>query len=127
MKRKTNITRALNNLDKKDIYSMMLFTLYKMKDIPDYLTLTQLCYTLDNGNLIKFLSFFGGMTITVPRLEDLRLMAQTLLLYQYVVIEGKPFQDSLDAVVTAEFDAKTIKETYEQMVKVMEDYNFEQR
>ena len=37
----------------------MLFALYKLKDLPEYLTLSELCYVLDSSNLPKFLSYFG--------------------------------------------------------------------
>ena len=42
-KRTTKISEALRSMNKTDIYSLMLFVLYKMKEDPDYLTLTELC------------------------------------------------------------------------------------
>ena len=59
-KRLTKVTEVLDALNKDDIYSLMLFTLYKMKDIPDYLTLTQLCYILDGDTLNKFFKLLRG-------------------------------------------------------------------
>lgn len=123
-KRITRVTAALNSLNKDDIYSMMLFTLYKVKDIPDYLTLSELCYVLDNDNLTKFLSYFGGMTITVPKLKDLRLVLKGLMLYQYVNVEGGSFDDSLKALAGDEFSADDIKDIYVKVIEVISNYDF---
>ena len=78
-KRVTRIVESLNALDKTDIYSLMLFTLYKIQDLPQYSTLSELCYILDSSNLVKFLSYYGGMTITIPKLKDLRLVQFPIL------------------------------------------------
>ena len=123
-KRLTKVTEALNSMNKDDIYSLMLFTLYKMKDIPDYLTLSELCYVIDGDNLARFLSYFGGMTITIPTLKDLRLVLQGLTLYQYVNVEGGSFEDGLKAVIGDEFSPDQIKEIYAKIVEVVSNYEF---
>lgn len=122
-KRTTKIVEALNTLNKTDIYSLMLFTLYKMQDLPEYATLSELCYILDGDNLSKFLSYFGGMTIKVPTLRELRLVVQALLLYEYVNLEEDEFNDSLKALA-GEFTEDEIKETYDKIVEVIRDYDF---
>lgn len=123
-KRMTKVTAALNSLSKEDIYSIMLFTLYKVKDIPDYLTLSELCYVLDNENLTKFLSYFGGMTLTVPKLKDLRLVLKGLTLYQYVNTEGGDFEESLKTLAGDEFSSEDIKNIYVKIVEVISNYDF---
>lgn len=123
-KRVTQITAALNSLDKNDIYSLMLFTLYKIKDIPDYLTLSELCYILDGDNLTKFLSYFGGMTITVPTLKDLRLIVKGLMLYQYVNVEQGNFEEALKVVTNDEFSPEEIKVIYTKILEVISNYEF---
>ena len=57
-KRITRVTAALNSLNKDDIYSMMLFILYKLKDSPDCLALSELCYIINNDSLNKFLRYY---------------------------------------------------------------------
>lgn len=123
-KRLTKVTEALNALNKEDIYSLMLFTLYKMKDIPDYLTLTQLCYILDGDNLNRFLSYYGGMTITVPTEQQLKLVLQALSLYQYVNIEKGDFETGLKAIVAHNYDIDEVKEIYVKIIEVLADYEF---
>lgn len=115
---------ALNSLKKEDIYSLMLFTLYKLKDDPQYLTLTELCYLLDGDSLMKFLRYYGGMTITIPETKDLRLLLQGLRLFQYVQVNGGDFAQGLSALVGGEFTAAEIKEVYAKLCEVTSEYDF---
>ena len=123
-KRLTKVTEALNQLNKDDIYSLMLFTLYKMKDVPDYLTLTEMCYILDGENLSKFLKYFGGMTLTIPTKEQFDLVVQALSLYQYVNLEGGDIEAGLKAVVTVDVDKEEVKALYAKIIEVLTDYEF---
>lgn len=79
---KSNIIKALEELDKKDIYSLILFTLYRLKEIPEYSTLSELVYVLDNENFIKFLNYFGGQTIRVPTVQELSDVLDALIVYE---------------------------------------------
>ena len=123
-KRKTKIVESLNSLDKTDVYSLMLFTLYKMHDIPEYSTLSELCYVLDGDNLSKFLSYYGGLTIKVPTLKDMRLITQALMLYQYVNLEKGEFEEALEAVCGDEFSEEEIKTVYKKILEIVADYEF---
>lgn len=124
-KRVNKITAALQNLSKNDIYSLMLFTLFKLKDDPKYSTLSELCYILDGDNLTRFLKYFGGLTIKIPTLRDMRLLTQTLLLYQYVNIdENVDFKKALEAVCGDEFTADEVKESYSKLLEVVSEYSF---
>lgn len=123
-KRITETKTALETLDKNDTYSLMLFSLYKLRDNPEYLTLSELCYILDNDNLPKFLSYFGGMTVTFPTLKELRMMLAALKLYQYVNIDGGQFEEALKASITAELSAEEVKDAYIKICEVMSTYEF---
>ena len=123
-KRTTKISEALRSMNKTDIYSLMLFVLYKMKEDPDYLTLTELCYILDGENLVRFLSYFGGMTIKVPDSRDLRLVFQALRLYQFVNLEQGTFEEGLRAATTEEFDKEDIKKMYAKICEAVANYDF---
>ena len=79
---KGNIIKALEQLDKKDIYCLILFFLYRLKEIPEYSTLSELIYILDNESFIKFLNYYGGKTIKVPNVDDLSIILDALLIYE---------------------------------------------
>lgn len=122
-KRTTKIVESLNALNKTDVYSLLLFTLYKMQDVPEYSTLSELCYILDGDNLSKFLSYFGGMTIKVPTLQEMRLLVQGLLLYQYVNIEQGDYNEALKTL-TGDFSQDEIEKVYHKIVEVTQNYDF---
>ena len=123
-KRTTQIVQALNSLSKTDIYSLILFTIYKMKEVSEYSVLSELCYVLDGDNLTRFLSYFGGMTITIPTQEEFDLLVQALLLYQAVNIEKEDYSDAIKAL-SADFTEKEVKEAYDKIVDVISKYDFE--
>ena len=79
---KSNIIKALEELDKKDIYSLILFILYRLKEIPEYSTLSELVYILDNENFIKLINYYGGKTIRIPKVDELSTILDALLVYE---------------------------------------------
>lgn len=122
-KRTTKIVDALESLNKTDIYSLMLFTIYQLKDDPKYSTLSELCYVLDGDSLTKFLSFYGGLTITIPTLKDMRLILQALTLYQFVNVEEGSFDDGLKAI-SDEFPKEEVKNVYTRLLEILDRYEF---
>lgn len=64
-----------------DIYSLILFALFKLRDIPDYLVLSELVYILDKDSLLKLCEYFGGTTIHIPTIDELESLLYSLLLY----------------------------------------------
>lgn len=124
-KRKAELKASLNKLNKEDTFSMLLFTLYKLKDDPEYSVLSELCYILDKDNLTKFLSYFGGMTIKIPNLRDFRLVIQAMVLYQHVYLENGTLEEGLAAMSNTEFKLEEILEVYQKFITIAEDYEFE--
>ena len=124
MKRETKITQMIRQLKKDDIYSLMLFTLYKLRDIPDYLTLSELSYILSDDNIARFLSYFGGMTLKIPTSKDMRLITKALLVYEFVNIEEQDFGKALLEVSDEEFSKDEIKNAYLKVMEVMDNYEF---
>ena len=55
IKTRTTLRKALNELEKQDIYSLILLTLYKLKEVPGYAILSELVYLLDNDSFMRFL------------------------------------------------------------------------
>ena len=63
--------KNLKNFSKfkdKDTYSLAMFILYKLTNIPEYSINGELPYILDKKNLLNFCNYFGGRTIRVPTL-----------------------------------------------------------
>jgi hypothetical protein len=123
---KNSIKANLNTLHLSDIYSLMLFVMYKLQDVPDYAALSELCYLLDGSNLTRLLTYFAGRTLQVPTAEEFSNMSKALLLYQYINIDGHTLveaQDRLENVTAKQRDQ--ITELYLQILPIMRQYNID--
>lgn len=123
-KRVTKIRNSLNNLGKQDTYSFLMFTLYKLKDDPKWTGLSELCYLLDGDSFSKLLTYYGGMTITIPTLKEFRLLLKGLTVYDLVNLQGFDYDCSLKTVKDSEFKEAEIAEVYKKILEVTADYEF---
>lgn len=123
---RTSIKANLDTLHLSDIYSLMLFVMYKLQDIPDYAALSELCYLLDGANLTRLLTYFSGKTLQVPTQEEFSNMSKALLLYQYINIDGHSLVDAqkkLENVTPKQRDQ--ITELYVQILPIIRQYNID--
>ena len=91
----SRIKEELSTLKETDIYSLMLFSLFKLRGIPEYAALSELVYILDKDNLLKLCEYFGGMTLKIPTIEELESLVYVLILYQYVNIEHMNYDEAI--------------------------------
>lgn len=125
---KTNIKDNLNNLKVSDIYSLMLFILYKMEDIPEYAVLSELCYLLDGTNMTRLLTYFAGKTITFPTQEEMAILTNALLLYQYINIEDDSLAEAQSKIKGLSTKQKEkVTELYLKIIPIMNKYNVNRR
>ena len=122
--KKSYLIKTLEQLDEKDIYSLLLFVLYKLKDDKTFSVLSELVYLLDKGSLFNLLSVFGGLTITIPKTSDLKIIVAGLLVYQLVNIEGKDLTTSIKDVKTGEYTETELRDVYLKICDVVKDYDF---
>ena len=87
-----SIKQELDTLSLSDVYSLMLFILYKVKDIPEYAVLSELCYLLDSRSLTRLFTYFAGKTITIPTESEFKVLTNAMLMYQKVNLERKSLQ-----------------------------------
>ena len=124
--KRNNIKKNLNNLHLSDIYSLMLFILFKVQDIPEYALTSKLCYLLDGANMTRLLTYFAGQTVTFPTESEMTVVTNALLLYQYINVDGETFtaaQNKLDKLTKKEKEAVT--ELYVQLLPIMKQYNID--
>lgn len=121
---KTNLKQNLNTLQLSDVYSLMFFILYKVQDIPEYATVSELCYLLDGSNLTRLLTYFAGQTIKLPTESEISILANALLLYQYINVDGLSLtaaQEKLEDLTNKQKDEAT--KLYIKLIPVMNEYN----
>lgn len=119
-----SIRTELNTLKSADIYSLMLFALYKATELPEYSSLSQLSYILDKDNLLKLCEFYGGTTIRIPTISELEHFLNALLVFQLVDIEGKGLDDVLLTLKRKNGTVAGLEKTYNEVKKLLENYNF---
>lgn len=123
-KRQSAIKEQLEKLQREDVQSLTLFALYKMHDDPQYAALSELAYILDGKNLSKLLAYYGGMTIKIPTLAEMRLMVETLTLYQYVNLEGGDLEQALPVVCGTEFKPDQVLDAYTKICDIVGKTDF---
>ena len=119
-----SIKSELNNLTEKDVYSLVLFAMYKMNESSEYSALSQLAYILDKENLLKLCEYFGGLTIRVPTINELETFVYALQIYQSVVFDKKPFDQCIDRLKDVDVQLEKIIECYNVLCDVLKNYNF---
>jgi hypothetical protein len=122
----TNIKKNLNNLHLSDIYSLMLFILFKVQEIPEYAVTSELCYLLDGANMTRLLTYFAGKTVTFPTAAEMTIVTNALLMYQYINIDGETFtaaQNKLGDLTKKEKD--NITDLYVKLLPIMKQYNID--
>ena len=122
-----SIKQELEKLKEIDVWSLLLFALFKVKDIPQYASLSELAYILDKKNLLKLLEYFGGTTIKIPTIDEMESLLYALLLYQYVDIEKIPIDDALVTLGVPSDKTKDYKLEYTKVKTVLNSYSFEPR
>lgn len=123
---KSNIKKNLNNLHLSDIYSLMLFVLFKVQQVPEYALTSELCYLLDGANMTRLLTYFAGKTVTFPTESEMTVVTNALLMYQYINIDGETFtaaQNKLEKLSKKEKDAVT--DLYVKLLPIMKQYNID--
>ena len=123
---KTSIKKDLNSLHLSDIYSLMLFILFKVQEVPEYAVTSELCYLLDGANMTRLLTYFAGKTVTFPTEAEMTVVTNALLMYQYINIDGETFtaaQNKLGELTKKEKDRVT--ELYVKLLPIMKQYNID--
>lgn len=116
----------IESLELTDVYSLILFAIYKMKDIPEYSTLSELAYILDKNSLLNFLEHYGGLTIKVPTLDEFNTVIRALVLYQKVNLDGNDFNKAFKDLEN-EYQNNDTKDCYFKVVEMLSKYDFRRR
>lgn len=123
----TQIKSSLLRLKERDLYSLSLFCLYKLINVKEYSSLSELAYVLDKNSLLKLCEYFGGQTITIPTINELEDLVYALLLYQWVKIEGKEYRNAIESIAPSVHDLRNVKAIYYKLLEVLDKYTFDLR
>lgn len=121
------IREELTKLKDVDVYSLILFVLFKARNVPELASLSELVYVLDKDNLLKLCEYFGGQTITIPTITELEELIYSLVLYQYVDIDGMPYEEAIKIIGHKRVELRTVKSNYTKLKQVLDTYRFTPR
>lgn len=122
-----SIKQQLQKLKDIDIWSLMLFVLYKFQNIPEYSSISELAYVLDEKNLLKLCEYFGGQTIKIPTVDELETTLYAMLLYQYINIENITECDAIKLLHLEGNHLKSVKSCYTSLKTVLSNYTISPR
>ena len=120
-----NMNSELDKLKTRDIYSLILFILYKIKDNKKYSTLSELAYIVDKESLLNICQYFGGLTITIPTIDEFEDILNVLLLYQKVDVEGRNLDKTLDDFGIRRRNKENMITLYQQVQDILSDYKID--
>lgn len=121
---KSNIIKALEEMDKKDISSLILFALYKLKDVPEYSTISELPYILDSDSFIRFLNYYGGKTVKVPTVDEFNKIVDSILVYSIKENDGKTIEEACTEMEVAIRGKATVMQTVKLLGELLSEYDF---
>jgi hypothetical protein len=122
-----NVNEVVSKMSEVDVYSVLCSFLYDLKQVPEYTTLSELCYLLDVESLMNLLKYFEGQTIKIPTKQEFAEIIQVLLLFQYYEIEKRPWKDCVKLVGLDTSSGKMAHNNLERLKATMTKYNFGNR
>lgn len=117
------LKEELATLKNQDTYSLMLFVLFKLRDIPEYSTLSELIYILHKDEFLRLCEYFGGMKIKIPTIEELERLINVLILYQYTNIDKMEYDDAIKILDCSKKELSEIKKDYNKIIPILERYS----
>lgn len=119
------VKEEIAKLRDTDTYSLILFALYKLRNIPEYRELSELAYILDKNSLLNFLEYFGGLTVKIPTVEELRMIVYTLLVYEYIKVDKLSIDEAILKLNQTEIKPFELKKSYVKLNELLEDYSIQ--
>lgn len=124
--RMITVNKKINSLKTKDVYSILMFLLFRAEEIPEYAVLSRLAYVMDKEVLLTLCELFGGMTIKIPTMDELEKLLTAMTIYSRVDLDGED-KESVFEEITEKYKNKispaTIIKLYEQLHDIMENYH----
>ena len=119
---KTETKKNINTLKENDLYNLILYAIFKVKDDPRYSIISELIYAIDKDNLLSLCSTFGGCTITIPTILELKIFTYALLIYYTSITEHKTFNEIYKSLDLDSNIKKEILSVYKTVVEVMDEH-----
>lgn len=121
---RSNIIKSLEQLDKNDISSLILFTIFKLKGSPQYGTLSELVYILDEESFSNFLNYYGGKTITVPTTTEFNNVLTALLVLERKENTELSEEEIFNDIGLSRKEIENVKQILPVIAEIVQNYDF---
>lgn len=121
---RSNIIKSLEQLDKNDISSLILFTIFKLKESPQYSTLSELVYLLDEKSFSNFLNYYGGKTITIPTVAEFNNVLTALLVLERKENTELSEEEIFSDIGLSRKEIENVKMILPAISEVIQNYDF---
>lgn len=91
-----NVSKNIDKLKEKDLYGIILYAIYKCTNIQEYSTISELIYSMDKYSFLNLCSVFGGTTIKIPTINEVKIYTNALLIYQLMAEDNISFDEAYD-------------------------------
>lgn len=115
------------SLREDDVYSLVMFALYKMRDNPQFLPMSELIYAMDKENFLRLVETFGGATIRIPTIDEVETTILALLIFQRVDLNGEKYTKVIEDITKKTDDIEAVTECYFDLRDVLRGYEFVRR
>lgn len=112
----------LQNLTKSDTYSLILFCLYQLKKDQKVSGLSELIYLLDEQSLLSLCKYYGGLTITIPTLDELQTLIYALVLYESINIDNKTYDQAIKELNCEDTIKEEVINQYASICEILKNY-----
>jgi len=104
--------------------SLIMFVLFRIKDVPEMGPLSRLVYLVGEEEFIKIIKYFGGQTVTFPTKEEFNRLTKTLLLYNNVELENGKLSEEIEKLGVDDSEKEKVLGLYKSVKEVMQNYEF---
>ena len=77
---------------------------------------------LDETSLLNLCKYYGGLTITIPTLDELETLVYALVLYESINIDGKLEEEAIKELKCDDSLKDDIIECYTSLIEILKDY-----
>lgn len=114
----------LSKFKEEDVLATSMFVLYKLREVPEYSLIGELPYILDKTNLENFCNYFGGRTITVPTLSEIKSIMYLIKIYDLINNDKMEFDEAFAALKYPQESYKKIRTMYVKTCEIFDKYKF---
>lgn len=113
----------IKKLTTDDLYSLALFTLYKLKGTKEYSTLCELIYMLDRDTMLSLCELYGGVTITIPTIKELKSLLYAIEIHSEIRDKNETLERLLKSI-PLEYRIES-RNAYNKIKEVLSNYVIE--